>query len=302
MNRPLALSFLRKLGCAFCAVAIAFPALGAEAKRKNPTSKLYFSDVSGEAQIDTGEKIEELTKRSVYKAEGTIIETQRPETEADRSKYYSTMVYSNGTGAFFDADTRVEVKRFSQEPFTPNRTDADVEPSISQTQAFVGRGTVGLCTSKLVAGSNMTYSTSHASMNIRGSKIVIETNSEMTKLSMLEGESTVRSGPNDLGGHIVHAGEQAIIRKGQPGQPNEIQIMTIPESENDQLDEKVSLACMAKRTVYFDVRGSVTGDGSGQSPFDAANAAAHEIVPVEVIPTSLPVQFTVSPARLTSGD
>jgi hypothetical protein len=301
MNRLPSLSFLRKLVGAFCAVAIAFPALAAEAKRQNPTSKVYFSDVSGEAQIDTGENIEELAKRSVYNAEGTIIETKRPETEADRSRYYSTMVYSNGTGAFFDADTRVEVKRFSQEPFTPNRTDADVEPSISRTEAFVARGSVGLCTSKLVAGSNMTYSTLHASMNIRGRKLVIETTNDMTKLSMLEGESTVRSGPNDLGGHIVHAGEQAIIRKAQPGQPNEIQIVAIPPGETEQLDEKVAMACTAKRTVYFDVRGSTRAEGGGLTSFDGTTTEAHEIVPVEIIPTNLPVQYTVSPARLT-GD
>lgn len=302
MNRPVSLSLLRKLVLASCAVALAFPLLGAEGKKKNPTSKVYFSDVSGEAQIDTGENIEDLAKRSVYNAEGTVIETKRPESDTDRSRYYSTMVYSNGTGAFFDADTRVEVKRFMQEPFTPNRTDADLEPSISQTQAFVSRGAVGLCTSKLVAGSNMTYTTAHTSVNIRGRKLVIETTNEMTKVSMLEGESTLRSGPNDLGGHVVHTGEQAIIRPTQPGQPNEIQIVPIPDGEMPQLDEKVSMACMAKKTVYFDVRERAgSTDGDGLNSFNGADGATHEIVPVEVIPSSLPVQYTVSPARITTS-
>jgi hypothetical protein len=299
------------VACTLVAVVATLP-LQAQPKKKNPTSKVYFSDVSGEALIDTGDAIEDLAKRTVYNAEGTVIETKRPQTETDRSKYYSTMVYSNGTGAFFDADTRVEVRRFMQEPFLPNRNDGDVEPSISQTQAFVSRGTVGLCTSKLVAGSNMVYATSHASVNIRGRKVVIEAGSDVTKISMLEGDSTVKSGPNDLGGHIVHAGEQAIIRKMPAGQPNQIQIERIPDSESKQLDDKVAMACMAKKTVYFEVReksnsSSGTGEeGSGVTAFDGSGGGGgsttttREIVPVEVVPTTLPVEFTVSPARLTT--
>lgn len=297
------------------------PSLPAQSKKKNPTSKVYFSDVSGEALIDTGETVEDLAKRTVYNAEGTVIETKRPPAETERNKYYSTMVYSNGTGAFFDADTRVEVRRFLQEPFTPTRTDADTEPSISQTQAFVARGTVGLCTSKLVAGSTMNYATAHGSVNVRGRKMVIEADSGVTKISMLEGDSTVRGGPSDLGGHIVHAGEQAIIRRGGPGQPNQVQIVKIPEGEAKGLDDKVAMACMAKRTVYFEVQERTTlggqasasqdsgpGGGSGVTAFDGGgsssgltnSATTREIVPVEVVPTSLPVQFTVSPARLTT--
>ena len=296
----------------------------AEAKKKaNPASKVYISDVSGEASIDTGDSLEELGRRSVYTAQGTTIETKKPADETDRSKYFSTMVYSNGTGAFFDADTQVEVKRFMQEPFTPNRSDVDVEPSISQTQAFVSRGTVGLCTSKLVAGSNMNYQTPLGSVNIRGKKIVIEAGPDVTKISMLEGDSTVRSGTSDVGGHTVHAGEQAIIKRGVGGQPNEVQIQRIPPSEAPQLDDKVAMACMAKKTVYFEVRDrkpdgpdgprtngndpSSNGEGNGSvTAFDgntggASNVTVREIVPVEVIPTVLPTEYTVSPSRIPAA-
>lgn len=306
-------------------VALAFPSVAsAQAKKKNPASKVYVSDVSGEAIIDTGESIEDLSKRSVYTAQGTVIETKKPEKAEDNSKYFSTMVYSNGTGAFFDADTRVEVRRFVQEPFTPNRTDVETEPSISQTSAFVSRGSVGLCTSKLVAGSNMTYQTPLGSVNIRGRKIVMEVNGNETKVSMLEGDSTVRGGPQDLGGHTVHAGEQAIIRPGPPGQPNIVQISKIPDSEMSQLDDKVAMACQAKKTVYFDVRekksdsssgpdqggnepgtggdgGAGGGDGS-VSVFDGnsgtSSVTPREIVPVEVIPTNPNQNLVVSPASV----
>lgn len=293
-------------------------AIYAQGKR-NPASKLYVTDVSGEAQIDTGESVDDLAKRSVYTAQGSIIATKKPDKNEKSSKYYSTMVYSNGTGAFFDADTRVEIRKFVQEPFVPTRTDNEVEPSISQTQAFVSHGTVGLCTSKLVAGSTMSYSTPLGSVNIRGQKIVIQAESNVTKISMLEGESTVRAGAMDMGGHTVHSGEQAIIRPGAPGQPNVIEIRKIPGAESAALDDRVAMACMAKKTVYFEVRGrqqsNSSSNGGGNGEVDAFNtqtaatrvaggpftAADGEIVAIPVAPTQLPVQYVVSPAALITA-
>jgi len=314
---------------------MALMSASAQAKKKNPVSKIYVSDVKGEALIDTGESVEDLSKRSVYTAQGTVIETKKPVKDSDREKNYSTMVYSNGTGAFFDADTRVEVKKFVQEPFTPNRSDMDVEPSLSQTQAFVSRGTIGLCNSKLVAGSNMTYQTGQGSINVRAKKLVIEAGSDYTKISILEGESSVRSGSQDLGGHTLKAGEQAIIRQSANGEPNRVQIQSIPAAEMKPLDDKVTMACMAKKTVYFEVQERTVANSNQQSQaetnagtdtkagasnesdsttpstrvtaFDgttngASSVTVREIVPVEMIPTTLPTEYTVSPATLvTSG-
>lgn len=306
-----------------CVVAgLLVPTLAhAQNKKKNPTSKVYVSDVSGEAQIDIGESVQDVAKRSVYNAQGTVIETKKAEKEEDRNKVFSTVVYSNGTGAFFDHDTRVEMRKFIQEPFTPNRADMDVEPSISQTQAFVARGAVGLCTSKQVAGSNMTYATPLGSVNIQGRKIVIETNDDETKISMIEGDSTVRAGALDMGGQVLRAGDQAIIRRGAVGQPNQIQIQRIPTPERTQLDDKVAMACLAKRSVYFEVREKKTDgtDGSGSNTsvsestrvdaFDgnSANATGSisgggEIVAVPTVPKELPTQFTVSPANLPGSE
>jgi hypothetical protein len=248
----------------------------------------------------------------VYTAQGTVIETKRPDPAQDHGKAYSTMVYSNGTGAFFDADTRVEIRKFVQEPFVPTRADNEVEPSISQTQAFIARGTVGLCASKLVAGSTMAYTTPQGTVNIRGRKIVIEAKENVTKISMLEGESTVKAGSLDMGGHTLHTGEQATIRPGTPGQPNVIEIGPIPRNEASALDDKVAMACMAKKTVYFEVRGRQTnsnGNGSEVEAFNGEGASTRsagdpittangEIVAIPVVPTNLPVQFTISPASL----
>lgn len=304
-----------------CLLASSTAAL-AQAKNRNPASKVYVTDVSGEAVIDTGEMIDDLVKRGVYTVQGSVIETKRPQSPSDKNRYFSTMVYSNGTGAFFDSDTRVEVRRFIQEPFTPNRNDADVEPSISQTQAFIARGSVGLCNSKLVAGSLMTYITPVASVKIRGRKIVMETTREMTKVSMLEGESTIQAGPLDSGGHVVRSGEQAIIRRGAEGQPAQVEIRRIPTEELSALDDKVAMACMARKSVYFEIRDK---KGDGSEPAGSANDAAagastgtntfspvtafdgttqsnstSEIVPVEILPTTLPVEYTVSTATITT--
>lgn len=302
----------RGLACVILASLLVPAALHAQNTKKNPTSKVYVSDVSGEAQIDIGDRVQDMAKKSVYNAQGTVIETKKAEKEEDKNKIFSTVVYSNGTGAFFDHDTRVEVKKFVQEPFTPNRVDMDVEPSISQTQAYVARGTVGLCNSKQVAGSNMNYATPFGSVAIRARKIVIESNDTETKISMLEGDGTVRAGALDMGGTTLRTGEQAIIRPGSAGRPNTVEIRRISIDEAMVLDDKVAMACLARKTVYFDVRDkqSEGGTGGGDAPvtaFDGTGSSSQssstggsEIVAVPTVPNELPVQYTVSPATLQS--
>jgi methionine-rich copper-binding protein CopC len=283
----------------------------AQNKKKNPTSKVFVADVSGEAQIDIGESIQDLAKKSVYDAQGTIIETKKAEKEEDKTKIFSTVVFSNGTGAYFDHDTRIEVKKFIQEPFTPNRTDMDTEPSISQTQAFLARGSVGLCNSKQVAGSTMNYATPHGSVAVRGKKVVISVDDSETKISMIEGDSTVRAGDLDMGGQSLRVGEQAIIRRGPVGQPNQIIIQKIPPAELSGMDDKVAQACIAKKSVYFEVKekkndgtpgDSTGGDSSlitafdGNSANNTSSVGGGEIVVIPTLPKDLPVSFTVSPA------
>jgi len=291
-------------------------------RKTNPTSKLYVVDLNGQAQINTGDKIDDLAKKSVYNAQGTVIET--------KPKSNNAMVFSDGTGSYFAEDTRVEIKTFTQEPFTPNRNDMEVEPSISQTRAFVARGAVGLCTSKKVAGSSMVYETSHGSVNIRGKKVVVEANDEETKISMIEGESTVKGGEFDLGGQTLKEGEQAIIRRGPPGKPSTVSIIKIPDNERQALEDKVTLACAAKQTVYFEVRERsanqdelVDGNPAAPSSIDAftqnetdgrrrtpitlapANASVGmpdttvtEFFPIEIVPER-PPSLPVSVSRLS---
>jgi hypothetical protein len=261
--------------------AVSF-AQSSDGKRKNPTSKLYVADVEGIASINTGEKIEDLTKKSVHAAEGVILETKAESKDA--------IVLSNGTGIGFDADTRLEINRFLQEPFSPNRSDLETEPSVSQTAAMLSRGSVGLCTSKLVAGSSMIYSTRHASVAIRGRKVVIETTDNQTVVSLIEGDVTVR-GDMMAGGQTLKPGQQAIITRPSSFEPPVIVIQPIPKDDVKRLEDKVAIACMARQTVYFEV-------GERQNEGATDGAFGQDIVPVEVLPGTLTPNTTISPYKL----
>lgn len=255
-------------------VTLALPALaetGAGAT-KRPTSKLYVVEAVGKTQITTADKIEPLTTKTVYDANATVIETNDQSTGA--------FVLSNGTGLFCAANSRMEIRRFAQEPFLPNRTDLEVEPSVSQTTIFVGTGSCAFCTSRLVAGSVMTYQTPHATITVRGGKMVVEVSDRQTKLALFEGDTTIRGGEYDAVGHVLKAGQQAIVTMGEPGKANPITVQPIPDEEKAATDEQATTACMARRTVYFD-----TG-------------AQGEIVATPITPAEIPTDYTVSPARL----
>lgn len=222
-------------------LVVAGPAFAA---KQNPTSKLYIADLSGQSEIDTGERIEDLRAKSVHNAQGTVIETME---DANNS-----MVFSNGTGLYLDPETRVEVRRFVQEPFTPNRTDLETEPSISQTYGYMPRGRIGICAPRMVAGSSMVYATPHASVSIRGKRVVVQADDFETKVSSVEGDVTITGKGTGSNGRTLSGGQQAIIRH-LPGQPATIEIGPIPDAEVQEIEDRVTMACNARRTVYFDV-------------------------------------------------
>jgi hypothetical protein len=251
-----------------------FAALG------SPASKLYVSDLVGEVDLSTPDKITALTKKDVFSAQGSTILTAKASSD--------TMVYSNGSGIFLDADTRLDVKKFAQEPFTPNRYDLDVEPSVSQTQAYLSHGRISLCTSKLAAGSNMVYTTPQATLNIHAQKLVIEVNEYETRVSVLEGDVTVRSSDGDAG-QVVHGGQEAIIRSDAASHTsNIVHAGPIPNERNQFLNDRAAMACIAKRTVYFEV----------VSRQDAKNKTTTEIEATAVVPVNQPTDFTISPSQL----
>lgn len=268
--------------CAFLAISGVTAFAQTPTKRKNPTSKFYVAEVEGFAQVNTGEKIEDLTEKSVFDAEGTTVETKSDSTNA--------MVMSNGVGINFAPDTKLIVKRFLQEPFQPNRTDLESEPSVSQTRTILARGAVGICSGKLIAGSSMVYDTPHGSINILSQsvqKASVEINDDTTTVTLFEGSMTLR-GDNMAGGEALLAGQQAVIRKRGMNQPPEITISTIPTEQQERLENMVNGACQARKKVYFDVAqrlNDVEGASSELEPI-----VVNPIDPTEVGPV-------VSPAR-----
>lgn len=254
-------------------------------KRKSPTSKFYVAEVEGFAQVNTGEKIEDLTEKSVFDADGTIVET-KPESE-------NAMVMSNGVGIFFAPETKLAINRFLQEPFQPNRTDLETEPSVSQTRTRLSSGSVGLCSGKLVAGSSMIYDTPNGSLNILSQsvqKLAVEIGDESTTVTLFEGALTLR-GDNMAGGQSLQPGQQAVIKNRGMNQPPEIVITEIKDiagEKRDQLENMVNGACQARKKVYFDTAKRLSDLEGGDE----------ELVPVPVNPSSpTDVGTIVSPAR-----
>jgi hypothetical protein len=288
-TRPLLRFFIAVL----CVTAVAH----AQARKKNPTSKLYVADTNGDTQIDTGTEIDDLTKKSVYNAEGTTVES--------KASSNASVVLSNGTGIYFDVNTRVDIRKFEQESFRPNRSDVEDEPSLSSTKLYVEHGVIGVSTSKLVAGSTMIYETSLATAFIRGRQAVILAEDNLTVISMVQGEATVQAGPLDTP-RLIKNHQQIIIHPGNPGEPNIVDVQDIPdgslEDSEQWLEERVLTADAARKLVYFDTQARAGSDNS-ITLFDGSGDAAGknlEIVPVPVVPANPTVQPNVSPANLSS--
>jgi hypothetical protein len=257
------------------------------AKPKSPASKIYLSETEGDTQIQTGDKIYAARQATAFDAPGTVIET--------REKAHDAFVYSNGTGIYVGENTRLEISRFKQEPFRPDRNtsaDATIEPSVSQSEVNVPRGFVGICTSQLLSGSAMVYSTPLALVNIRGGKIAIESGPRETIVDLLEGDLTVRAGEQDIGGTVLRPGERAIVRAGVDGQPARVTVAPIPAELMTSLDNRVSIACNSRKTVSFETIGKTNEAG-----VDGAEVP-QEIVPKPTIPADPPSNVVISPDRL----
>ena len=286
---------VRLIAALVCVAAVAH----AQDRKKSPTSKMYVADTQGDALIDNGKEINDLTKRSVYNAEGTIIET-KPNSNA-------SAVLSNGTGIYFDVSTKVEIREFEQDAFRPNRTDIDDEPSLSTTRVIVDYGVIGISTSKMVAGSKMVFETPLGSASIRGRQAVITAGDNISVFSMIQGDATVQAGPTDSP-HVIKAGQQAVIRpSNKPGQRNIVLVQDTPTGANAEaeiwLDERVLAADSARRLVYFEVQSRKSSSDGSLVLFDGKAAGTggtdREIVAVPVVPPNQPIGPVVSAANLS---
>jgi hypothetical protein len=285
-TNPLRLLFVSAL-----ALAVAAPSSLAQRqaeKKREPVGKLYVAETEGETEVQNGDQIFSIRQSTAFDAPGTIIET--------KADAHNTLVYSNGTGLFVDEITRLEIKRFSQEPFKTepsSQLDASHEPSVSQSDVVLSRGAIALCTSQLISGSAMLYNTPHALINIRGGRLVIESTATETIVDLLEGDLTVRLGAKDVGGQVLRTGERATIRAAGPGQEPVITIEPIPARAQPLVQERTDKACNSRRSVTFEVLAGLAGDGN-----EAAGAGGDEIVARPTVPQDPPTNIVVSPDRL----
>jgi hypothetical protein len=295
------------------AVSAASPAPG------KPTGKFYVASVKGSAEIYIKDgPIYPLAPKAVFSAEGNEIVTGPNSTV--------TLVFSNSTSVTCAGDTRLHILKFSQQPLKPNVTDLDDEPSVSQMQVFIDRGTVSVTTPNLAAGSSCTWFTAQGQVSIRDVQAVINVQPSETIVSMLAGDATARTETLDGGVHMQQ-GQQVIMRNGLSGQPEPIEVQPIPTFQLAQLTSLSADSSMARKMVYF---APVTSGGAGptlaggtpvagktkstdsstststdtgsvfdeNSNLNSNSANSQNLQPVQLVPANLPVQFTVSPARI----
>ena len=279
-----------------------------------PTGKFYVAAVHGSAEVYAKDgSIHALDLKAVYVAEDTEIVTG-PDSSV-------TLVFSNSTSMTCADDTRMHILQFSQQPLKPDVTDLEEESSSSQMQVFIDRGKVSVTTPNLAAGSSCTWFTAQGQVAIRGVQAVIDARANETIVSMLSGDATARSETLD-GGMRMQQGQQVIMRNKLSGQPEPIQVQLIPTVELAQLTALVLDASMARKMVYFapvtagaaslaSIGGSTSGAAKTKSdddstPSDAGSvfddsstsSSSQNLQPVKLVPANLPVQFTVSPARI----
>lgn len=262
-------------GVAVLASVMSSLASAQPAARPNPTGKLYVAEVEGSVSVRNRDKIENLAKKTVHDAEGASLTTSSGGTAA--------VVLSNGVGLALDPATNVEIKRFVQEPFWPNRTDLESEPSVSHTSLLVTQGTLSLYTGKLSPGSTFNVSSPFGSVAIRGLRVSVEVNDNRMIVSLIEGDATAR-GAATVAGLSIPAGKRAIITRDPDGGPSSVVIEDIPAESRPQVENRINLAEMARKTVFFD---SSRNDGGEET-----------ITAVEVLPGRLGPQQTISPFNL----
>jgi len=208
-------------------------------------SKLYAVDVEGEAYVENGGAIIPLSAREIYVAQGSTVYTSEESS--------ASLVISNGTGLFLSENSRMTVTRAAQEPFQGERSDMINEPSVSNIQLNHERGTLGICTSRLLAGSLLEVVTDEFITRIVDGKLVYERGPEGSSVTLVGGDASVQSG------QIWYEGEGRDLRVRHklffPADGSEPIDTELSGQELAEMEGIVTIACLARRGVYFDVFG-----------------------------------------------
>jgi|GEM_PF-793926 len=240
----------------------------------NLVSKLYAVDVEGEAYVENGGMINPLSAREIYVAQGSTVYTAEESTVS--------LVISNGTGIFLSESTRMTVTRAAQEPFQGERSDMINEPSVSNIQLEHQHGIMGICTSRLLAGTLLEVVTDEFITRIVDGKLVYERGPEGSSVTLVGGDASVQSG------QIWYEGEgrdlkvrHKIFFPADGSEPVETQLSG---SELAGMEGIVTIACLARRGVYFDVLGDPVASDVITTPDEAGAPGGDGIVGVPTTP------------------
>jgi hypothetical protein len=167
--------------------------------QNNILGKFFVSSVKGTVTCVSDSRILELKKGDTIPARGAIIDTAAGAN--------LTIVFSNGTGVYTDEKTHFEIKRFEQEFFAPNN-NLRVEPSNSLTLIYLSVGRVVLSTPQLLSGTIMLYETPHASVSVKGEKLLVEVNDKqtLTHVALIAGNVSVV--PRGADGNFLSIGKR----------------------------------------------------------------------------------------------
>jgi len=277
-----------------------------------PIGKLFVVEVNGSATIhEKGDgPILELVPKAVFKAEGCTIQTSPGGSVS--------LLFSNGSSMTCSSNTRISIIKFAQASINGPITNLDKEPSVSQVQIFVEKGTIAITTPVLSPGSSQIIYSAQGQINVRDGQVAVNVSSNQTDVSIISGNATAQSLTLG-GGSLLQTGFQAVLSNSAPGTSNPILVLPIPTAQLASINELVSEATMARKTVMFapvpstgsasssSSAGSSSSSSSGskgpsqesQSIFNTGNEQpAQDLQPVPLVPVNLPIQYTVSPARI----
>jgi hypothetical protein len=272
----------------------------ADAPDRSPVGKVFFAEVTGDdVYVHLGNRSQPVNAKETYAAEGLGIDAQGDSA--------ASMVFSNGLAVQLIVGSKVEVKRFAQEPFRPNRTDLALEPSISVVALDLVRGTAVFATSKLAAGSLFTVFTPTASITIQGGTLIVTADGEHTHVSLLSGTCVLYGRSDSTRVAVVQAGQAGDVHRvaEEQGLSVSIDVTPLTAIQLETVKTDSWLVLRAKQTVYFEEKSVVAAFNSAtnlaiQELTNGSSAArpAFELVPVRTSPQDLPLEYTTSPAAL----
>lgn len=239
--------------------------------------KIYVAEIAGGISFSIAGTTTVLKKGDTLPVQGA-----RNETAPAAHVAY---VYSNGTSLYIDEKTVVQVSKFEQRPF-PKGVDITVtEPSVSHTMGRITQGRIVVTTNKLATGTTMIYLTPHAEVKVRGQEVVIEVTDRDSRIYVVNGDVTVTPlGGSTRGiGQVLHTGQEAVVTDSSTGP---VQVLAMDQGLLDSLAPIIAVGERVRQIVVFETVPGTDGPEIQANP---------------VVPTNLPVQLTVSPATLRTG-